>query len=165
MPKVAAKAPLEIEVTSPDIRDLLRRAKAFEPRLATALRRNLRTAGKIAVQAVQDEVQTGWPKGKQHTGLRAGIARGVGVDVSTGTSAKRIGVFVVASGKGLPANQKALVRKINRDTFKHPVFGNKTSWVVQRGHLYFDRPIAAKAPKIQSLVEDAMDEALKAMTT
>jgi hypothetical protein len=74
-----------------------------------------------------------------------------------------VGVYIVASGKSLPESQRRLVRSFNRPTFRHPVFGDRTSWVVQQGHPYFDKTIEAKEPEVRKAIEDAIDTATKAM--
>lgn len=63
--------------------------------------------------------------GPKHTGLRAQVAAGVGV------SETELGAKVTTS---MPqANEAVIPRGLDQNGWRHPVFGNKSRWVVQHG--------------------------------
>jgi hypothetical protein len=150
----------EFRIDTRDLGKLIRDVKRFDPALATALRRNIRIAAKDAADAVKQAVLAGPTSGRKDTGLRAGIAAGVKVQVATG--AKLNGVYIRATSTRLPAGQAKLVRAYNKPTFRHPVYG-RGKWVDQPGHPYFDRPILDREPVVRIAIEKAIDEAIAAI--
>lgn len=151
------QAPVDVTVRAPDLRRLLADLKEFEPKLATALRRTIRNAGKVAAEDSKRAVLSG--PGSGRTGLRAGIAAGIGVRVMTGRSTQ--GVRIVSTGSRLPANKKPMVKAYNQASFRHPLFGDTRHWYPQQGRPYFGSVIGAHRAQFQRAVQDALDEAAR----
>lgn len=154
------RAPIEVGVEIRNLGQILRDVKAFQPKLATGIRREIRNAAKVAAKAAQDEVRGG---GQSSTGLREGIARGIRVSISTG--ARSSGVRIVSSGSGLDASRKPMVKAYNSPSFRHPVFGNANRWVTQAGRPYFGSVIARHKGEVQQGIERALDDALAVIET
>lgn len=90
---------------------------------------------------------------KRDTGLRRSIASAVGVQIT----AK--GIRIRVSGSKLPPSQQSLPRHLDSPKgWRHPVFGNKSNWVDQKGGPYFAETIKKKAPAFRRAVLEAMDE-------
>lgn len=147
---------VEAHVEIRNLGEILRDVKAFEPKLATALRRNIRNAAKAAADDAKAEVIKG---GASKTGLRAGIARGIRVSISTGKRTN--GVRITSTGAGLDASRKPMVKAYNTATFRHPTFGDTNNWQQQSGRPYFGSVIAAHKADVQRGVEQALDEAVR----
>lgn len=162
--------PLEVNVEVRNLGQLLRDLKDFEPRLATALRREIRAAAKVAAKDVQAEVlkppparllKVGQVRRRQGpSGTRQAIARGVRVQIVTGQRAN--GVRIVSTGAGLPANRKPIVKAYNTRWFRHRVYGTDT-WASQRGRPYFGSVIAAHREQVRRSVIRAVDQAAQAI--
>jgi len=150
---------------------LFDKTSQVDPKLRAALRRRLRRLANEAAREVQYEAlkpgRTQAHGASRHADrgfLRAGIAGGVKVQMPTSSKSKRVGVFIKATGAALPASQRPMVRRWNRDKgFRHPVYGHRDRWVKQYGHPYFQAVLDAKAPGLAREVRAAMDEALTSL--
>lgn len=90
---------------------------------------------------------------KTGLGLRESIARATKLQI-TARGVK----FYVDSSK-LPESQRNLPRLLDSEKgWRHPVFGNREDWVVQKGQPYFGSTIKKKAPEFRRAIEKAMDE-------
>lgn len=82
---------------------------------------------------------------KQYAGsesLGAAVARGIGAQVRTG--ARTAGVSVRARKTGMPRGFVNAPKRLNRRSWRHPVFGH--GWVEQVGNpRFFDDPMQARA--------------------
>lgn len=161
--------PVEVHVEIRHLGEILRDLKEFEPRLATSLRREIREAGKIAAKDVQKEVlkpppervvRVGESRRRRSSGVRAGIARGVRVQIQTGRKSQ--GVRIVSTGSGLPSDRKPMTKAYNRKAFRHQVFGNGT-WVPQRGRPYFGAVIASHRDDVRRAIVRAVDTAAETL--
>jgi hypothetical protein len=156
--------PLELDIQIQNLGQLLRDLKAFEPRLATSLRREIRNAAKVAVQDARAEVLKPPPprslsvasRSSRSAGTRKAIARGIRVQIVTGKRTN--GVRIVSTGAGLSADRKPMVKAYNTKSFRHRVFGGDT-WVTQRGRPYFGAVIASHQREVQGAVVRAVDQA------
>jgi hypothetical protein len=152
---MAADKSVEFTVTPQGFRELMLRTKEFEPAQARLLRRNIRNAAGQVVGHVRSEVLGG--SYAADTGMRAGIARGLKVQVST--SASRPGVRIVASSSAMPAGKESMVKAWQKKSFRHPVFGNTENWATQAGHPYFFKPVFEHRDLVTKAVTDAMQQA------
>lgn len=151
----ARSAAIKYSVTPQGFRELMLATREFDKAQATLLRRNIRQAAMLLVTDVRSEVLGG--SFKAQTGMRAGIAAGVKVQIST--AATHPGVRIVATKGQMPAGKAPMVRAWQRQTFRHPVFGDSAVWVNQSGHPYFDATIEAHRDKVTKAVNDAMTQA------
>lgn len=135
--------------------ELAKRLKA-EGEAGKGLRRELlkeiRSAAKPLAEAAKSAVKALPTKPPEDTGLRRRIA--AGVKVRTRTAGKQVGVRITA-GK-LDANDANLPRRLNKGSWRHPVFGSDT-WVtqtIQPG--WFDKTLRRGGPRVRLQVKAAM---------
>lgn len=151
----------EIRVDAKDLRTLLGAAKDFDKSLATGLRRNIRAAANIAAEDSRREIRSAPSTGRDSHAMRQGIAKGIRVQVATGTRIN--GVFIKSTGSGLPAKSRSLARAMDKPSFRHPVFGNRQKWQPQKGHPYFRTVISRHLITVNRAVERAVGDALEVM--
>jgi hypothetical protein len=173
----------EITITSPNIREALARAKEIGPAVQRNLRRSLRGVGDDIIKdqrAILSGAKPGNAKrsgrtvrrikdSKGRTYLRAVNvykAEAAGRDRSTGMRNRvkaslktRVVAGATRSGISIRADKGvggAMVKGWNKKVLRHPVFGNKETFVSQFGQPYWWEPI--KRGRI-----DAKDKALAAI--
>lgn len=122
-PKGKGAVPLSADARQ--FKALLGKTSAFEPKLRTALRRRIREEADKGAKDARGEVvkapqvQADKPR---RTGLRAGIAAGIKVQIAA-NGQRKVGVFITSTGKGLPASKRRLVRLWDNDKgWRHPVY-------------------------------------------
>jgi hypothetical protein len=135
-------------------RDFMAQVKAFDPKLATALRRRLRQAGEETTRDMKGVVGSG--------DMRSKIAGGIKTSVATSKS--RQGVSIESTGNKLGAQRTGMHRAWNKGEFRHPVFGNKKKWVHQSGNPFFGSTIRRHEDDMREAVLDALNDALKEMS-
>ena len=93
---------------------------------------------------------------RRGAGLRATIASATRLQIT----AK--GVRFAVNSNRFPAEQRTLPRHLDSQKgWRHPVFGDRETWVHQRGRPYFAATIKKRAPAFRRAVLDAMDEIAK----
>jgi hypothetical protein len=93
---------------------------------------------------------------KRPAGLRETIAKATKIKIT----AKGI-QFVVASS-ALPADQVSLPRHLDSAKgWRHPVFGNKSNWVSQKGQPWFASTISKRAPQFRRAALNAIDQTIQ----
>jgi hypothetical protein len=153
----AAAGGADFRIEAQDFSRVLIDAKAFEPALAKSIRKNIREAARPAVADVRRTVLETPTKGTRTFGVRRAIAQGVGVRISAARGGG--GVNVAASGRRLPANRKPMVKLLNRERWRHPVFGDRDTWAQQSGRPYFGSVLWRYRDDIRDAVQRALDEA------
>lgn len=170
--------PLQVDVRIENLGAILRDTKAFDAKLATYIRREIRNAGKAAADDAKAEVLKDPPAkvrsargflGTRTTksarsydvGLRRGIAAGIAVRIVTGKRTN--GVRIVAGTNRLPAGRKPMAKAYNTRSFRHPVFGNRRAWVGQAGRPYFGEVIYRRKADVQRGVLRALDMAAQTL--
>lgn len=136
---------------------------AFNPALTKALRKRIRAAGTTAAEEVKKTLALSSPAGGDNSGEgRAALAAATRVTVSFGR--RSAGAKIITSASRLPAEHQGLLHVYNKTTFRHPVFGNRSAWVEQKGRPYFGTVIRKMIDKeMTKEVEAALDDALKAI--
>lgn len=156
---------LVVSADAEDFVALLGKTSRLEPALRKALRKKVRQAGVEAAKASKEEVlKPPLMRGKQprHRGLRAGIAKGIKVQLAASAGGKRVGVILRSGGSGLPAGKKTLPRKWNsRSGFRHPLFGDEGYWYTQRGRPYWSSVLVKQRDVLARRVREALDEGLR----
>lgn len=155
---------VDFSVEARDFVALLGKSSTFDKELKKGLRKQLRKAAQTGADAAKAEVLKPPLRSGSHPrsrGLRSGIARGIKVQVASGDNSARVGVFIRSTGSGLDGSRKKLVRRWDKGTFRHQVFGNKKVWVSQSGRPYFGSVIEKQKPQIEVAVNAALDEAKK----
>lgn len=148
-----------VEISPDDLRRLLGKSSQFEAKQKTALRKRIReaagpTAAAVRVAALREPVERGNPP-DEHTGLRAGIASSVRVQILAG---KRAGVAIRTSGRMARAWESG-------KGWRHPVFGDRdAAWQPQKGRpRFFAGTIWGQRNRTRRAVEQAMRDALDTM--
>lgn len=185
-----AAGEFEFDIDAPDLRVLLDHLKAVEPKLATALRRELRASGDSiiaeqrailngakpgSVRVARSELRLIVPKngrkpyfakrnvfdvGADKTGgvsdLRDKIAAGLKTRVVAGASRQSVSIKTTGPRNG--SYNMALVW--SRSMFRHPVFGDTSKWVYQKGQPYFWSPAKKGIVQVRERIAAVVDEAL-----
>ena len=162
-PKGKGAVPLSADARQ--FKALLGKTSAFEPKLRTALRRRIREEADKGAKDARGEVvkapqvQADKPR---RTGLRAGIAAGIKVQIAA-NGQRKVGVFINSTGRGLPSSKRLLARAWDKEAgWRHPVFGT-SEWVQQKGRPYFGSVIAKREQEIAEGVRRALEEAARSL--
>lgn len=126
--------------------DLARRLrKAGRADLRKELTKGIRRpAAEVAREAKRNVLAL--PARGRSTGLRRRVARTVRTTVRT--SGSGVGVRVWSDPKKMPGGQGNLPAHMNTGRWRHPVWGDRESWVTQTIEpRWFDRAAEAKAPQ------------------
>lgn len=89
-------------------------------RAATTLRSRYRRGG-LTARSVERTVG--------RSGLRESVARSLRIAVRD--SGRRVGVYITTEGTRLPSDQRTMPRRLNTGRWRHPVFGDRNTWVTQ----------------------------------
>ena len=135
----------------------------FDPALTRALRKRIREAGKVAADAVKKTLRESSPDGGDDSGEgRQALINATRVSVSFGK--KSAGAKIVTSSAKLPAKNKGLLHVYNKESFRHPLFGNRGEWFRQKGRPYFQKSIREVLDRaLVEEIRDALDEATRAI--
>jgi hypothetical protein len=143
---------IRVEADPRQLAHILAGAKAFDKKLATNIRRELRKAGDVAINDMRGILGSG----------PVGGAIGQGIRMQVSTSASKTGVRIVSTGSALAAEKKPLVKAFNKGTFRHPVYGHRDRWVSQSGRPYFG-VVYKHRDEIMAAVQKALDDAVEAI--
>lgn len=178
----------EITITSPNLREALARAKEIGPAVQRNLRRDLRGVGDDIIRdqrAILDGAKPGnarkagirvkriQPKGKGKGYLRAvnvykaqaaSRSRSTGMRKRIKASLKtRVVAGATRSGISIRADKSVggvMVKGWNKRVLRHPVFGNKKTFVSQFGQPYWWEPIKQGQAEAREKALAAIDDAL-----
>ncbi|MGH3439669.1 MAG: hypothetical protein ACRDRN_24845 [Sciscionella sp.] len=152
--------------------------------LRTKLRRGIIQAGKPVVADVQEAVlslhttstgnlnpKSGNARRREHNIARARSASavrraerlGAGLRESTARATRlqvtARGVKIITDSNKLPESQRSLPRHMDSPKgWRHPVFGNRHVWVLQKAGPWFASTISKKAPKFRQAILQTMDD-------
>jgi hypothetical protein len=134
---------------------LMRELRGFDRTLYTRTRARIRARVRPVLDDVKAEILKGGPS---RTGMRAGLAAGTRASISTG---KQANVTIVTSPSKLPANKAAMARTWNKETFRHPLFGDRWHWYSQAGHEFFLPTILKHRLAFQQAYLSALQDAIR----
>ena len=132
--------------------------RAVDARLAEEFRTELRGAAEILARRTQQEVMQIPVHTGNHSGLRARVAKGVGVKLT------QTGVRVTTSmndrdERNLPAYLDIM------QGWRHPVFGNRSVWVRQgTGGSWFRETLEGGQDMIAQRLEEIFDNAARTIS-
>lgn len=150
------------QVTADDLRDISTALRTEQDgvKLGRDLARRLRQAVEPAVTEAKGRVLAMDSGGLRRDGgsLRAAVAAKVGAQALL--SGKRAGVRVRARRSGMPRGFANAPKRLNSDKgWRHPVFGNRDTWVSQVGAPnWFDDPMQARVGEYQTAVRQAVQD-------
>lgn len=123
--------------------------------LAKQFRKALRDTLKGSVKKVQEAALAIEAHGRDHSGLRKRIAKGVKIKATRSASTFRVVTSMTnPSEAALPRGMDASFA----GGFRHPVFGDPENWVVQHGDPWFMDTMSDQ----QDELRDAMEKVLYA---
>lgn len=149
-----------------EIRRTADRLRQVDKKLPARLRKELRKAAvpamkraKAEARALKVEGVRGGTSRHPHRArqLRRAVARGVRIQASTGGK-RGAGLRIVTT---MPTSKEAMLpRGLDRGGkgFRHPLFGDRGTWVVQPGGSWFRRPVAQEMPEVRARVERVLQE-------
>lgn len=148
--------------------------------LRAKLRQSISEAGKPVLDEVKERVQTlhvtssHGGGGMQRARFKSGRARtekardrllrkgrGLRAEVASATKLQITtkGVRFYVNSSQLPPDQQSLPRHLDSPKgWRHPVFGNKSNWVEQKGGPWFADTIKGRAPSFRQAIVKAMDD-------
>lgn len=93
-------------------------------------------------------------------GLRSSVANATRIEVTGGANA---GVRMRTNTRMMPADQRKLPAHLNTGRWRHPVFGNRSSWVTQTAAAagWFDRSTVTHGPRIRDGARDVLDNIIE----
>lgn len=182
---------VKVEIEGADqLRELAAKLGGADAHIRTELRKALSAAGKPVVAQMRDVVKgaggrstgsgssaraayrlskskstrraTAAASAEKRSGLRQTLASGLGSSASA--TATNINLTFKMRSSVLPTSQRTLARAWNRPKgWRHPVFGNKDTWVQQVGQPYFDVVIKKNADALMQAAQLGMDAAAEAI--
>ncbi len=182
----------DLAIEFPNLREVLAEVRAFSPRLARELRRDLRSVGDQVIAEQKAILDGPLPTGITHTGYTIkrvrptkgrGYFRKVRTYADTDVKRSRTRGLREAIKAGLKtrvtagkSRQEVSVRTTGpkddgynmakvwqSERFRHPVFGSDT-WVDQKGQPYFWGPAYRGRDEMQRRVMRAIDAATQQMS-
>jgi hypothetical protein len=177
----------EITITSPNLREVLAKAKAISPAVVRNLRRNLRGVGDDIIKDQQAILSGALPGNAKKAGMKVRKIKRKGgksylraVNVYKAEAAKRsrstgmrsrvkasLKTRVVAgttrSGISIRADKSVggvMVKGWNKKVLRHPVFGNKETFVSQFGQPFWWDPIKQGQLQAKEKALAAINDAL-----
>lgn len=103
-------------------------------------------------------------KAQAGSGLAQTIAAANRVSVSTAKTG--VNVTFVMKSSNLPPDQRKLGKKWNQGKgWRHPVFGNRATWITQVGKQYFDKVIRKNTGVLAGGARAAMQAAAETIVT
>jgi hypothetical protein len=136
------------DIESPDLRDLISRVRDFDPKMATALRREFRNAGAEIVEAQRDALGSG--------DTRDEIAAKLRTKISAGKTRQGIGITTGGPRKG----GASLAKVFERKSFRHPVFGTG-QWAEQAGYPFFNKAVRDGADRMRERIDASIDDVIR----
>jgi len=100
--------------------------------------------------------------GNKSTGLRRKMARATSVQVRTGGNQAGVAVRLSRARMG---DQAALPKVTNKGSWRHPVFGDRNTWVVQASRRgWFDEANRQSAKDVRASVKKVIDDIEKRLS-
>lgn len=180
----------QFDIDAPDLRRFLEHVKAFDPKLATAVRRQLRESGAeiIAEQrAILAKSKPGsirvssreyrliiprngrrpylakrnvYETGEGTTGGIADLRARISKGLRTRVVAGKTRQAVSVKTTGPRDGGYNMAVVWQKGIFRHPVFGDTNHWVYQQGQPYFYSPVLHHYVQVRQRIADIIDEAL-----
>lgn len=150
---------LQIETTGADqLRVMARRIRQVgDPRqVRKDLTKGLKDGAKPAADRVKAAAMALPARPGRGTGLRRRMAAATSVQVRTGGRDPAVAVRISRARMGA---QAALPKVTNEGHWRHPVFGNRGRWVVQRSQPgWFDNAARSGAPAVRTELQKVLDD-------
>lgn len=140
-----------------DGKETLRRLRRELRAAATPMLKDVRAAA-LRLPSQGESARRGRPS------LRRGLSRATRIKVSF--SQRSAGVMVVTGPRGMPAGTEALPPMVEgRVPWRHPVFGDKDTWVRQRAMPFFYPAVSKHEPDAVSAGRRVLEATIKEIET
>ncbi len=153
-----------VSIRSRDFQDFQARARVVDRRILPRLRKEIKSLGGDSLAESKATVLLPPPDDSPEwsVGARQAIAGGMRVQLSFGKATA--GVRLIASPNRLDPKQRLFLAAYNQPSWRHPVFGNSSVYVTQKGRPYFGSVIAKHLKKsdVKQMLR-VIDEAFKAV--
>jgi len=157
--------PVTIRIDPAELNRLKLDLDAADKKLTTVLRKRIKAAGQVAVDAIRSALDDPPPAGEPDpSGFREALQAGTSTAVSfsrTGASVK-----IKTSSSRLPANEKDLFAAYNtKRGYRIPLFGDKGRTFSAQGRPYFGAAVleSSTTRKMQVEILAALDAAVDAL--
>jgi hypothetical protein len=127
--------------------------------------KELRTGLREVLNPIRDEVKAAYRASPSARGgvrrrggsLRGALARATRVEVRT--SGKMAGARLRVDGRKMPAGQRSLpaYREGYKRPWRHPVYGDRDTWVSQAARPVFDRTVSRHEADADRAVDEVLD--------
>lgn len=123
----------------------------------------LKTGAMTADVAAKSRAKQG-AKAVAGSGLRETIAKAISGAISTGSTVTGVSITWKAAAAKMPNSQRLMPKNFNKAKgWRHPVFGDRETWVQQQGFPYFDNVITRHKDELGQKVVDGMKSAAEAI--
>lgn len=143
-------------IAGPEFKAVADALRDVDSSFPARLRKSLRDAAQPVLADVRNAARALPAYGRKHSGLRARLAAGVGIQVSVGDSARMR--FITK----MPPGQEELPRGEDSGLagWRHPVFGHDR-WVRQRGGSWFRETISDDRPELMDRLQAVLDDSAR----
>lgn len=128
-------------------------------------RKELRSAAKPLVPSVRASIRQ-IPSKRPYTatGLRGQMSRATGLQVKT--AGRQASVVIRVDGRKMPTRAKAVQSYMEgiKPRWRHPVYGNRETWVQQPAHPYFYKIVRMGGPRARLAVNRVLDQVSRDIT-
>lgn len=177
-----------VQIEPGSLRRLVQASRTWDAVSRREMRAGLRAAAAPALNAAKAEVLGPVPsKANQTTGLarklgmrrfsvgrtshsgklRSALAAGASLSIRTGregaSGVTGEGVRITATGKKLDPDESPMLKAYMSTTFRHPVFGDRSTFASQHGKNWFYNPLRTGKSQYQAAIVDAIEKASAAI--
>ena len=157
--------PVVVRINPAELNRLKADLDEADKRLTRDLRKRIRAAGQVGVDAIRAALDEAPPAGEPDpSGFRESLKAGTTTTVSF--SKTGAGVRIKTSSSRLPANEKDLFAAYNRKRgYRVPLFGDKSRLTTQFGRPYFGAAVLKDSTliRINEEILKALDVAVDAI--
>jgi hypothetical protein len=157
--------PVVVRINPAELNKLKADLDEADKKLTSALRKRIKVAGQVAVDAIRAALDDPPPRGEPDpSGFREALKAGTSTVVSF--SATRAGVKIQTSSSRLPENEKDLFAAYNRKKgYRVPLFGDRSRLTTQFGRPYFGAAVLKDSTliRINEEILKALDVAVDAI--
>jgi hypothetical protein len=153
---------VKFEIRAAELNRLSVELRRFQPKLLSALRARMKQIGAAAIAAVDAKLDLPSPDSGNYPGdVRDELKQGTSTVVSF--SRTQAGVRIATRNTHLPPEHAGVLKSYNMPVFRHPLYGNRSVWVEQKGRPYFSAAILPLQPQMQDRIYFAIDEAARSI--
>ena len=167
----------DFSIDSAEFKAIYKALGKVEPEIKKQLRKRLMEVAKPIVEEVKQaelnipasrEAQKGRKKRGETMGLRAALANATKADINgTGRGAAvhiRVSTTKFMAASGRPRTIPYYMEGRRKRPWRHPVFGNREAWVVQKPHAFLAPTVSKHREDFKNQVTSAVLDAISQVT-